>query len=90
MDRQKWNWIMKDFEYFVKKVMEVWEVFFWRELDLEFDVLYCELGFCGVLYKVLGFIVLIVYCLVDFVDIFFLVVSFLEIEIINLERIGFG
>lgn len=89
-DRQKRNRIMKDFEHFVKKVMEVWEASPWRELDLEFDVPYRELGFCGVPYKASGFIVPTVHCLVDLVDTPFLVVSLSEIEIINLERIGLG
>lgn len=49
-----------------------------------------EFGFYGVLYKINVFIILIFSCFVEIIEMFFFVVSLSEIEIVNLERVGFG
>lgn len=57
---------------------------------MEFDIFFRELGFYGVLNKLLVFIVFMVNCLVELIEILFLVVSLNDIEIVNLERVGLG
>nr|GEZ49385.1 FACT complex subunit SPT16 [Tanacetum cinerariifolium] len=59
-------------------------------LELEFDQTLRELGFHGVPHKASTFIVPTASCLVELIETPFLVVTLSEIEIVNLERVGFG
>lgn len=89
-ERDRRNRINQEFQNFVKKMGEVWEQSPWRELDLEFDIPFRELGFHGVPSKSSAFIVPTVNCLVELIETPFLVVTLNDIEIVNLERVGLG
>jgi nucleosome binding factor SPN SPT16 subunit len=89
-ERDRRNKINKEFEVFVKRMAELWDQPPWRELDLEFDIPFRELGFHGVPNKSSAFIVPTVNCLVELIETPFLVVSLNDIEIVNLERVGLG
>lgn len=89
-ERDRRNKINKEFEAFVKRMAELWDQPPWRELDLEFDIPFRELGFHGVPNKSSAFIVPTVNCLVELIETPFLVVSLNDIEIVNLERVGLG
>ncbi len=89
-ERDRRNKINKEFEAFVKRMAELWDQAPWRELDLEFDIPFRELGFHGVPNKSSAFIVPTVNCLVELIETPFLVVSLNDIEIVNLERVGLG
>ncbi|CAM6087378.1 unnamed protein product [Calypogeia fissa] len=89
-ERDRRNKINKEFEVFVKRIAELWEQPPWRELDMEFDIPFRELGFHGVPNKSSAFIVPSVNCLVELVETPPLVISLNDIEIVNLERVGLG
>ncbi|GJN37082.1 hypothetical protein PR202_gb26004 [Eleusine coracana subsp. coracana] len=89
-ERDRKNRINMDFQGFVNKVNDHWSQPQFKGLDLEFDVPLRELGFHGVPYKASAFIIPTSTCLVELIETPFLVVSLSEIEIVNLERVGFG
>ncbi|KXG25529.1 hypothetical protein SORBI_3007G192600 [Sorghum bicolor] len=89
-ERDRKNRINMDFQNFVNKVNDHWSQPQFKGLDLEFDVPLRELGFHGVPYKASAFIIPTSTCLVELIETPFLVVSLSEIEIVNLERVGFG
>jgi nucleosome binding factor SPN SPT16 subunit len=89
-ERDRKNRINMDFQNFVNKVNDHWSQPQFKGLDLEFDVPLRELGFHGVPYKASAFIIPTSTCLVELIENPFLVVSLGEIEIVNLERVGFG
>ncbi|CAD6343072.1 unnamed protein product [Miscanthus lutarioriparius] len=89
-ERDRKSRINMDFQNFVNKVNDHWSQPQFKGLDLEFDVPLRELGFHGVPYKASAFIIPASTCLVELIETPFLVVSLSEIEIVNLERVGFG
>ncbi len=58
--------------------------------ELEFDIPFRELAFPGVPYKTSSLVLPTVNCLVDLIEMPFLVVTLKEIEVVNLERVGFA
>jgi len=89
-ERDRKNKINAEFQAFVKRVSELWEQSHLKDLELEFDIPFRELGFHGVPHKASAFIVPTVNCLVELIEIPFLVITISEIEIVNLERVGLG
>ncbi|WOL19289.1 FACT complex subunit SPT16-like [Canna indica] len=89
-ERDRKNKINMEFQSFVNKVHDLWAQPQLKALDLEFDMPLRELGFHGVPHKSSAFIVPTSSCLVELIETPFLVVSLSEIEIVNLERVGFG
>eukprot|EP01018_Ginkgo_biloba_P030029 Gb_09795 [translate_table: standard] len=89
-ERDRKNKINAEFQAFVKRVSELWEQPHLKELELEFDIPFRELGFHGVPHKASAFIVPTVNCLVELIETPFLVITISEIEIVNLERVGLG
>ncbi|KAH7421678.1 hypothetical protein KP509_13G070600 [Ceratopteris richardii] len=89
-ERDRKNKINSEFNTFVKRVSELWEQPQFKDLDLEFDVPFRELGFHGVPHKASAFIVPTVNCLVELIEQPFLVITLNDIEIVNLERVGLG
>ncbi|XP_057531965.1 FACT complex subunit SPT16 [Amaranthus tricolor] len=89
-ERERKNKINMDFQNFVTRVNELWGMPQFKDLDLEFDMPLRELGFHGVPYKASAFIVPTSSCLVELIETPFLVITLSEIEIVNLERVGFG
>lgn len=89
-ERDRKNKINAEFQAFVKRVSELWEQPHLKDLELEFDIPFRELGFHGVPYKASAFIVPTVNCLVELIESPFLVITISEIEIVNLERVGLG
>ncbi|KAH7278395.1 hypothetical protein KP509_38G039200 [Ceratopteris richardii] len=89
-ERDRKNKINSEFNNFVKKVTELWDQPQFKDLDLEFDVPFRELGFHGVPHKASAFIVPTVNCLVELIEQPFLVITLNDIEIVNLERVGLG
>ena len=61
-----------------------------RDLQLEFEIPFRELGFYGVPHRQTGFIMPSVNCLVELIDMPFTVITMSEVNIINLERVGFN
>lgn len=88
-EREKRNRINADFQQFVKRVQELWEKDF-SDLGLEFDIPFRELGFSGTPARSSVFIMPTVNCLVELTEMPFTVVSLQDVEIINLERVGFN
>jgi len=88
-ERERRKKINLEFQTFVKRVQELWERDF-RDLELEFDIPFRELGFMGVPFKSQAFLMPTVNCLVELIEWPFFVVSLNDIEIVNLERVGFG
>ena len=88
-ERDRKNRTNAEFQQFVRRVQEVWEKGF-PELELEFDIPFRELGFYGVPFKSNVFCVPTVNCLVELIEMPFLVITLSEIEVISLERVGFG
>ena len=72
-----------------QRVSELWERDF-RELELEFDIPFRELGFHGVPFKSQSFLMPTVHCLVELIEWPFFVVSLDDVEIVNLERVGYA
>ncbi|CAK9181182.1 unnamed protein product [Ilex paraguariensis] len=89
-ERDRKNKMNMDFQNFVNRVNDLWGQPQFKGLDLEFDQPLRELGFYGVPYKSSAFIVPTSGCLVELIETPFLVVTLSEIEIVNLERVGFG
>ncbi|GMH10409.1 hypothetical protein Nepgr_012250 [Nepenthes gracilis] len=89
-ERERKNKINMDFQAFVNRVNDLWGQPQLKGLDLEFDQPLRELGFHGVPYKATAFIVPTSSCLVELIETPFLVITLGEIEIVNLERVGFG
>ncbi|RAL39897.1 hypothetical protein DM860_008037 [Cuscuta australis] len=89
-ERDRKNKINMDFQNFVNRVNDIWSQPQFKGLDLEFDQPLRELGFHGVPYKSSAFIVPTSSCLVELIENPFLVITLGEIEIVNLERAGFG
>uniref|UniRef100_A0A1D1XXQ6 FACT complex subunit n=1 Tax=Anthurium amnicola TaxID=1678845 RepID=A0A1D1XXQ6_9ARAE len=89
-ERERKNRINMDFQNFVNKVHDHWGQPQFKGLDLEFDQPLRELGFHGVPYKASAFIIPTSSCLVELIENPFLVITLSEIEIVNLERVGFG
>ncbi|KAG8063888.1 hypothetical protein GUJ93_ZPchr0004g38877 [Zizania palustris] len=88
--RDRKNRINMDFQNFVNKVNDHWSQPQFKGMDLEFDIPLRELGFHGVPYKASAFIIPTSTCLVELIENPFLVVTLGEIEIVHLERVGFG
>jgi len=88
-ERERRNKVNAEFQQFVKRVQEVWEKDF-AELHLEFDIPFRELGFYGTPHRSTVFIMPTVNCLVELTEMPFTVVSIADIEIVNLERVGFN
>ncbi|VFQ98906.1 unnamed protein product [Cuscuta campestris] len=89
-ERDRKNKINMGFQNFVNRVNDIWSQPQFKGLDLEFDQPLRELGFHGVPYKSSAFIVPTSSCLVELIETPFLVITLGEIEIVNLERAGFG
>uniref|UniRef100_A0A1J3DK92 FACT complex subunit n=1 Tax=Noccaea caerulescens TaxID=107243 RepID=A0A1J3DK92_NOCCA len=89
-ERDRKNKINMDFNHFANRVNDMWQLPQFASLDLEFDQPLRELGFHGVPHKTSAFIIPTSSCLVELIETPFLVVSLNEIEIVNLERVGFG
>ncbi|CAN8246569.1 unnamed protein product [Cochlearia groenlandica] len=89
-ERDRKNKINMDFNHFANRVNDMWQLPQFSSLDLEFDQPLRELGFHGVPHKASAFIIPTSSCLVELIEFPFLVVSLSEIEIVNLERVGFG
>ncbi|KAF6998357.1 hypothetical protein CFC21_014479 [Triticum aestivum] len=79
-----------EFQNYINKVNDHWSQPQFKGLDLEFHIPLRELGFHGVPYKASAFIIPTSTCLVELIETPFLVVTLGEIEIVNLERVGFG
>jgi hypothetical protein len=60
------------------------------DLGLEFDIPFRELGFSGTPARSSVFVMPTVNCLVELTEMPFTVVSLQDVEIINLERVGFN
>ncbi|KAK6777074.1 hypothetical protein RDI58_023791 [Solanum bulbocastanum] len=89
-ERDRKNKFNMDFQNFVNRVNDMWSQPQLKALDLEFDQPLRELGFHGVPYKSSAFIVPTSSCLVELIETPFLVITLSDIEIVNLERVGFG
>ena len=63
---------------------------FRSDLNLEFEVPFRELGFHGVPHRTNSFIMPSVNCLVELTEMPFTVTTLADIEIVNLERVGFN
>ena len=59
-------------------------------MALEFEVPFRELGFHGVPHRQTGFIMPSVHALVELVDQPFTVITMSEVNLVNLERVGFN
>ncbi|CAA6668940.1 unnamed protein product [Spirodela intermedia] len=90
VERERKNRINMEFQNFVNKVHDHWGQPQFKGLDLEFDQPLRELGFHGVPHKASAFIIPTPSCLVELIETPFLVITLSEIEIVNLERVGFG
>ncbi|KAL8166324.1 hypothetical protein V2J09_007823 [Rumex salicifolius] len=89
-ERDRKNKINMDFQSFVNRVNDIWGQQQFKGFDLEFDQPLRELGFHGVPHKTTAFIVPTSSCLVELIETPCLVITLSEIEIVNLERVGFG
>ena len=88
-ERERRNRVNAGYQAFVKQVQQIWERDF-RNLDLEFDIPFRELGFQGVPHKSTALVLPTVHCIVELIEQPAFVVSLVAIEIVNLERVGFG
>ena len=61
-----------------------------RDLNLEFEIPFRELGFHGVPHRQTGFLMPSVNALVELIDMPFTVITMTEVNIVNLERVGFN
>ena len=87
-ERERQKKIQKEFSHFAKRVQEIWEKDF-PQLNLEFDSPYHELAFQGVAYKSTVRILPTTSCLVELTEFPPLVLASSDIEVVNLERVGF-
>ncbi|CAD7701780.1 unnamed protein product [Ostreobium quekettii] len=81
--------VNREFQTFVKRVQESWEQNY-HDLHLEFDIPFRDLGFNGVPHKSTAFLMPTVNCLVELIEMPFTVIALEDIEIVNLERVGFN
>ena len=88
-EREKRNRANREFQEFTRKVQELWERT-QKSLELEFDVPYRELAFQGVPHKESVTVTPSVGCLVSLMDPPFFVLSLDDVELVNIERVGFG
>lgn len=88
-ERERRNKINADFQQFVRRVQEMWERDM-PDLNLEFDVPFRELAFEGVPHRSTVTVMPTVNCLVELTEMPFTVVSLEDIEVVNLERVGFN
>ncbi|KAK9824573.1 hypothetical protein WJX72_011424 [[Myrmecia] bisecta] len=89
-ERELRNKINRQFQQFVKRVQQdVWERDF-GDLDLEFEIPFRELGFMGVPHRTTAFVMPTVNCLVELIEMPFTVITMTEVNLVNLERVGFG
>ena len=61
-----------------------------RDLNLEFEVPFRELGFHGVPHRTTAFVMPTVNCLVELIEMPFTVITVADINLVNLERVGFN
>jgi len=87
-ERERQKKIQKEFSHFAKRVQDVWEKDF-PHLNLEFDSPYHELAFQGVAHKTTARILPTTSCLVELTEFPPLVLASQDIEVVNLERVGF-
>ena len=87
-DREREKRIHKEFSGFCRKVQDIWEKDF-PKLRLEFDSPYHDLAFDGVPFKSTVRILPTATCLVELTEFPPLVISADDIEVVNLERVGF-
>jgi nucleosome binding factor SPN SPT16 subunit len=83
--RQKLN---EQFQGFVKRVESAFEKN--GLTDFTFDIPYRELGFHGVPFKTMSFVMPSVNCLVELTENPFFVITLSEIEVVSLERVVHG
>ena len=89
-ERERRNQINKDFSQFVKRVQQdIWERDF-GDLNLEFEIPFRELGFYGVPHRSTAFVMPTVNCLVELSEMPFTVIPLSEVNLVNLERVGFN
>jgi len=87
-ERERQKKIQKEFSHFAKRVQEIWEKDF-PHLNLEFDSPYNELAFQGVAFKSTARILPTTSCLVELTEFPPLVIAAQDVEVVNLERVGF-
>ncbi|KAI8465881.1 MAG: global transcription factor [Monoraphidium minutum] len=88
-ERERRNKINADFGQFVKRVQELWEKDY-PDLNLEFDIPFRELAFDGVPHRSTVTVMPTVNCIVELTEMPFTVVPLEDIEVVNLERVGFN
>jgi nucleosome binding factor SPN SPT16 subunit len=89
-ERERRNQINRQFNQFVKRVQQdIWERDY-GDLNLEFEVPFRELGFHGVPHRTNSFIMPTVNCLVELTEMPFTVLTLSEVNLVNLERVGFN
>ncbi|GFR48098.1 hypothetical protein Agub_g9783 [Astrephomene gubernaculifera] len=88
-ERERRNKINNEFQQFVKRVQEMWSKDC-PDLSLEWDIPFRELGFSGVPHRSTVFMMPSVNCLVELTEMPFSVITLADIEIVNLERVGFN
>ncbi|KAG2482945.1 hypothetical protein HYH03_018170 [Edaphochlamys debaryana] len=88
-ERERRNKINGEFQQFVKRVQEMWGKDC-PDLGLEWDIPFRELGFSGVPHRATVFLMPSVNCLVELTEMPFTVITLSDIEIVNLERVGFN
>lgn len=89
-ERERRNQINREFSQFIKKVQQdIWEKDF-GDLNLEFEIPFRELGFFGVPSRSTSFVMPTVNCLVELTEMPFTVIPLSEVNLVNLERVGFN
>jgi len=89
-ERERRNQINKEFSQFIKRVQQdIWERDF-GDLNLEFEIPFRELGFHGVPARSTAFVMPTVNCLVELTEMPFTVIPLAEVNLVNLERVGFN
>ena len=88
-ERERRNRINQAFQGFIKKVQEHLEATH-KDLSLEWDIPFRDLGFDGVPFKETSYVIPAVNSLVELTCWPPLVITLSDIEIINFERVGFG
>jgi nucleosome binding factor SPN SPT16 subunit len=89
-ERERRNKINKQYQQFVKRVQQdIWERDY-GDLNLEFEIPFRELGFHGVPARSTCFIMPTVNCLVELTEMPFTVLTLSEVNLVNLERVGFN
>eukprot|EP01024_Parvocaulis_polyphysoides_P007398 TRINITY_DN12201_c0_g1_i11.p2 TRINITY_DN12201_c0_g1~~TRINITY_DN12201_c0_g1_i11.p2 ORF type:complete len:367 (-),score=55.91 TRINITY_DN12201_c0_g1_i11:331-1374(-) len=88
-ERERRNKINNEIRSFTQRVQEIWEKEF-PDLRIEFDSPFRDEGFFGVPNRSTVFIMPTQNALIELVEIPFLVISLQDIELVNLERVGFN